>query len=286
VTPATARDNRTVGLQAGIAPMAFDAFISYSSLDKPTADAACAMLESLGIRCWIAPRDVMPGREYGAAIVDAIHQSRVLVLVFSSHANQSPQVGREVERAVNKGIPIVPLRIENISPTQSLEYFIGTVHWLDALTPPVESHLHRLGEAVQALLRIDAPSADAVPSRPAPAFPIAAAAIPAAAPWWRRNLIATGVAAACCVAVAIAGTWYLKSTGTAKAAECEQLWVKRNSYYKSHGYCFQTQHAIEHFGNTGCTYNDQDYVYQQVFSNDERTQVQNIKNDERTHGCQ
>ena len=135
--------------------MAFDAFISYSSLDKPTADAACAMLESLGIRCWIAPRDVMPGREYGAAIVDAIHQSRVLVLVFSSHANQSPQVGREVERAVNRGIPIVPLRIENISPTQSLKYFIGTVHWLDALTPPVEQHLHRLGEAVQALLRIE-----------------------------------------------------------------------------------------------------------------------------------
>jgi hypothetical protein len=100
VTPATARDSRLVGLLAGIALMAFDAFISYSSLDKPTADAACAMLESLGIRCWIAPRDVMPGREYGAAIVDAIHQSRVLVLVFSSHANQSPQVGREVERAV------------------------------------------------------------------------------------------------------------------------------------------------------------------------------------------
>ena len=265
--------------------MAFDAFISYSSLDKPTADAACAMLESLGIRCWIAPRDVMPGREYGAAIVDAIHQSRVLVLVFSSHANQSPQVGREVERAVNRGIPIVPLRIENISPTQSLEYFIGTVHWLDALTPPVEQHLHRLGEAVQALLRIDSPSTDAAASRPAQAFPIAAAPIPAAMPWWRRNLIAIGIAAACGLVVAIAGAWYLKSTGTANAAECERLWVARNSYYKSHGYCFQTQHAIEHFGNTGCTYNDQDYVYQQVFSNDERTQVQNIRNDEEAHGC-
>src|SRR6201981_1165687 len=167
--------------------MAFDAFISSSPLARPTADAACAMLESLGIRCWIAPRDVMPGREYGAAIVHAIHPSRVLVLVFSSHANQSPQVGREVERAVNRGIPIVPLRIENISPTQSLEYFIGTVHWLDALTPPVESHLDPLGEEVQALRRIDSPSADAAPSRPAQPFPIAAAQIPAATPWWRRT---------------------------------------------------------------------------------------------------
>lgn len=42
--------------------MDFDIFISYSSQDKPTADAACAVLEAAGIRCWIAPRDIMPGR--------------------------------------------------------------------------------------------------------------------------------------------------------------------------------------------------------------------------------
>ncbi len=36
--------------------MSFDVFISYSSIDKTTADAACNALESAGIRCWIAPR--------------------------------------------------------------------------------------------------------------------------------------------------------------------------------------------------------------------------------------
>jgi TIR domain-containing protein/YARHG domain-containing protein len=270
--------------------MAFDVFISYSSLDKPTADAACAMLESLGIRCWIAPRDIMPGSEYGAAIVEAIHQSRVLVLVFSSHANQSPQIGREVERAVSRGIPIVPLRIENITPTQSLEYFIGTVHWLDALTPPVEQHLHRLGEAVRALLRIDSPAASggsaAAPPVRAVQPPIGAATIPTAGMWWRHNRIVLGIVGACCVFGAMGGLWYLKSGGGANAAECERLWIARNSFYKSHGYCFQTQRAKDHFGNTGCTYNDQDHVYQQVFSDDERTQVQNIRNDEKARGCQ
>jgi hypothetical protein len=270
--------------------MAFDVFISYSSLDKPTADAACAMLESLGIRCWIAPRDIMPGSEYGAAIVEAIHQSRVLVLVFSSHANQSPQIGREVERAVSKGIPIVPLRIENITPTQSLEYFIGTVHWLDALTPPVEQHLHRLGEAVRALLRIDSPAADGAAAAATPVRavqpPIGAAPISTAGAWWRRNRTVLGIAVACCLVGGMGGLWYLKSGGGANAAECERLWIARNSFYKSHGYCFQTQRAKDHFGNTGCTYNDQDHVYQQVFSDDERTQVQNIRNDERAHGCQ
>jgi hypothetical protein len=80
----------------------------------------------------------MPGREWGAAIIEGINESRVMVLVFSAHANDSPQIRREAERAVHKGIAIIPLRIENIVPTQSLEYFIGTVHWLDALTPPME----------------------------------------------------------------------------------------------------------------------------------------------------
>jgi TIR domain len=135
--------------------MPHDAFISYSSRDKATADAACAALEASGIRCWIAPRDITPGAEWGEAIIDAINGSRAFLLIFSANANDSPQIRREVERAVAKGIPIIPLRIEEIAPTRSLEYFIGTVHWLDALTPPLEGHLRRLVDAVSALLQIE-----------------------------------------------------------------------------------------------------------------------------------
>jgi len=135
--------------------MPHDAFISYSTHDKAAADATCAALEGSGIRCWIAPRDIMPGAEWGEAIIDAINRCRVLILIFSANANESPQIRREVERAVNKGVPIIPLRIEDIAPTRSLEYFIGTVHWLDALTPPLEAHLRRLVETVKALLQLD-----------------------------------------------------------------------------------------------------------------------------------
>jgi TIR domain len=135
--------------------MPHDAFISYSTHDKAAADATCAALEGSGIRCWIAPRDIMPGAEWGEAIIDGINGCRVVILIFSANANESPQIRREIERAVNKGVPIIPLRIQDIAPTRSLEYFIGTVHWLDALTPPLESHLRRLVETVKALLQID-----------------------------------------------------------------------------------------------------------------------------------
>jgi TPR repeat protein len=132
--------------------MAHDVFISYSAKNKTTGDAVCAMLESQGIRCWIAPRDVTPGMEWGECIIDAIEQARIMVLVFSSDANTSPQIHREVERAVNHGVAMLPLRIEDVQPGKALEYFIGNVHWLDALTTPLEAHLRQLAGTIQMLL--------------------------------------------------------------------------------------------------------------------------------------
>src|ERR1700733_3555692 len=140
--------------------MAFDAFISYSSKDKTTAEAACAGLESAGIRCWIAPRDIRAGTERPAGIIEGIDTCRIMVLIFSSSANASPQIRREIQRAVSRGLTIIPFRIEDIAPTKAMEYYLGSIHWLDALTPPLSKHLGQLVEQVRANLQVDAaPSA-------------------------------------------------------------------------------------------------------------------------------
>jgi hypothetical protein len=132
--------------------MAHDVFISYSARDKAVADAACATLESRKIRCWMAPRDVLPGRSWPGALVEAIGQSDVFVLVFSDGSNKSSQVVREVGEAVDRGIPIIPFRIEDVEPSEDMGFYIRSLHWLDALTPPVERHLQRLAETVELLL--------------------------------------------------------------------------------------------------------------------------------------
>jgi hypothetical protein len=131
--------------------MTFDVFISYPHQDKSLADAACAKLEAEGIRCWVAPRDIAPSADWAAAIVEAIDQCRVMVLIFSGHTNRSRQVTREVQHAFDGEKPVIPFRIENVAPERSLRYYMGSVHWLDALTPPVEHHLQQLVYAVQAL---------------------------------------------------------------------------------------------------------------------------------------
>lgn len=149
--------------------MTHEVFISYSSHDKNVADAVCAALEARKIRCWIAPRDALPGAPYGEELVNAISASRVLVLIFSASADASPQVLREVERAASKGIPILPLRIEDVKPTHAMEYFISASHWLDALTPPLERHLPKLANTVERLLAgKSAPPAQPIPPRSRP----------------------------------------------------------------------------------------------------------------------
>jgi len=134
--------------------MAQDVFISHSARDNAVSDALCASLEKAGIQCWIAPRDVHPGRSFAGEITRAIQQSKVMVLVFSGHSNGSKQVLREVQLAVESDLHIIQFRIEDVRLNDDLTYFLSTPHWFDALTPPLEAHLPRLQKSIKELLNI------------------------------------------------------------------------------------------------------------------------------------
>ncbi len=223
--------------------MAHDVMISHSHEDKPAADAACAALEARGIRCWIAPRDINPGQDWATSILQAIQDARIMLLVFSRHANQSPQVNREVERAVHSGKTLLPLRIEDVLPEAALEYFLGTPHWLDAITKPFEAHLEKLADACTSLLAVtgrspqDADQGSAA-SDPAPVVAASATEQPSAGgateellsqaasgdhfeqppappgadegvsaqPWWRQRRTPLAIAAGAVIVVAVTAT--------------------------------------------------------------------------------
>jgi hypothetical protein len=132
--------------------MPHEVFISHSTKDKPAADEVCAALEERNIRCWIAPRDIMPGADWSASIVQAIRGSRIVLLILSAHANASAQIKREVECASNAGATLVPLRIEEVMPNASLEYFLCNIQWLDAAAPPLKDHLPSVVERIEGML--------------------------------------------------------------------------------------------------------------------------------------
>jgi len=149
--------------------MAKDVFLSYSAADKATALAVLAGLEDSGIGCWIAPRDIPAGSEYGEQIVDAIKACRIVVVIFSAGANASPHVRREVERAVSAQRPIVPFRVENIAPTGAMEYALSNTHWLDAISAPLEPHIATLVATARKLLGTASTGASSSKAQAAPA---------------------------------------------------------------------------------------------------------------------
>ena len=112
--------------------MAHDAFISHSSIDKSTADAICHVLEKNSIRCWIAPRDVHPGKTYATEIVDAIDECTVFLLVYSKNSNASEDVANEIQNAFKNGKTIIPYRLDDSKMSKELEYFLSRKHWIDA----------------------------------------------------------------------------------------------------------------------------------------------------------
>ena len=105
--------------------MTYDVFISYSTKDKPIADAICANLETVGVRCWIAPVGYRPGGRLADAVTRAISISRIMVLVFSANSNSSEDVSRELFLAANSKLVIIPFKIENIEPEPGKQYYLA-----------------------------------------------------------------------------------------------------------------------------------------------------------------
>jgi hypothetical protein len=129
--------------------MKCEVFISYSSEDAEVANAVCNKLEGSGVKCWIAPRDIMPGETYSKAIIHAIRTCRIMVFVFSSTSNNSEYVMRELDSAVDEKTIIIPFRIEDILPSDSIKFLIKAAHWLDAFPGPSAEHYDALIKTVK-----------------------------------------------------------------------------------------------------------------------------------------
>ncbi len=132
-----------------LALMAREVFISYRKEDKASADRICEALERDNIGCWIAPRDIPAGREWAAAIVQALKECSSFVLVLSSNSKNAKQISREAELADNVGLPIITVRIEDVEPPPELQYFLGNVQWLDAFGSNFDSAMGRLAGVVR-----------------------------------------------------------------------------------------------------------------------------------------
>ena len=139
----------TTAVRAASSKPPHQVFISYSKPEQQIAKDLCSYLEAEGIFCWIAPRDVLPGSNFPGSILDAIDESKVVVLIFSKSSDNSPHVIRELTRAVTRNLLILPFRIEDILPTKNMDYLISTPQWFDAFPLPAKQYFKTLTETIK-----------------------------------------------------------------------------------------------------------------------------------------
>jgi len=154
-------------------------FISHSSKDHAMAQTICAALESRGFTCWIASRDVGAGDNFQEAIVAAIRSAKVMVLVFSMHANNSTEIKKELALASQNKVAVIPARVEDVVPAAALAYELATRQWIN-LFNDWESEIETLCDRIKQIVR--PVSVATTPEPPAPVQPVAETASPRIAP--------------------------------------------------------------------------------------------------------
>jgi TIR domain-containing protein len=132
--------------------MPHDVFINHSTAGKLTAYAICSELESIGIRCWILPRDLNIGIGWDQSIANAIKCCRLMIVVLSDYASRSDRVERQLELAFNHNVIVVPFKTEPEWILTDDQAPADPVHWLDVVTPEMAHRLRSLCAVVGGLI--------------------------------------------------------------------------------------------------------------------------------------
>lgn len=127
--------------------MNHDVFISYSSKNPEVALAVCHTLEEHGIKCWMAPRNIPPGCDYGDLIDEAIVASKVFLFIYSFESVNSVWCKGELNIAFSEEKTIIPYRIDTTPMKGAVRVMLNQRHWLDAY-PDYKSQFASLVEAV------------------------------------------------------------------------------------------------------------------------------------------
>ena len=130
-----------------------DVFISHSTKDKETADKVVAYLEERGISCWIAPRDIVAGTDWAAAISAAITSAKIFLLIYSENSAASEQCAREMNLAETvRGVFVVPYKIDDHPLTGTYQYYLTGAHWIMADAGKGDHKLEELHLMVSGIL--------------------------------------------------------------------------------------------------------------------------------------
>lgn len=101
------------------------AFISYSMINRVSADKMREILRNSGIDTWMAPYDISTSDNYAAAITSAVRECACLVLLLTNDAQISDNVDTELELAKKFKKPRIAIQLEEVKLNDSFEYYLS-----------------------------------------------------------------------------------------------------------------------------------------------------------------
>lgn len=111
--------------------MKYDVFVSYATEDQAFAYELVKFIEGQGRRCWIAPRDEVPGVAFAEAIDNAIAESNTVMVLCSKNVLASKWVPLEVHSAFEQKRHIVPIRLDGVCLRGEMRLLLGNRHWIE-----------------------------------------------------------------------------------------------------------------------------------------------------------
>ncbi len=137
-----------------------DLFLSYTTRDLEIAKGVYTALRQNRYTVWFAPREIAPGAKYATEIGDAlvkdkipddkvaentenVAQARAFILILSAASMRSAWVPREVKMAIDEGIPVFVLKIDNAPLTSEFRFMLIQTQIIEAYHLKAE-HIKRL----------------------------------------------------------------------------------------------------------------------------------------------
>lgn len=136
--------------------MEIDVFVSHhTSSSLHIVEGIVNKLESVGIRCWYAPRDTEG--TYASSIAKALNSCQVFLLILNKPASESFHVLNEIDmvtKRLTKGesVNILPFHVADDEIGEDAQYYLGRLHWIDAMTPPMYQRIDELVERIAKIL--------------------------------------------------------------------------------------------------------------------------------------
>lgn len=133
----------------------YDFFISYSSKDNEIAFKIVNALESAGLRCWIAPRNIPYGTPYARAIMEGIDECEKFIVLITRNSIESEDVLNEVDNAHSLKKTLIPIRLTDVSLSRELNYYLSRSQWLTITSNNPEEILKLLNIGIDTPLPVD-----------------------------------------------------------------------------------------------------------------------------------